>query len=269
MTGLGELQAAFTAAIFDTGRMPPGDVTSHTAAVPIRRFNVYRNNVFSSLIDVLEAYFPVVVRLVGKEFFRAMARAFIVASPPRSPILSQYGMGFPDFIASFEPAADTPYLGDVARLELMRQRAYHARDHAPLLAQDIAAIAPERIGDVVFALHPSAALMISPYPVVSIWRTNTFDDDVRRIDISCGSESALVVRPELTVMVVPLPTPSAAFVRQIMQGCTIREALEKSEHLAPGLQLTGTIATLIEVGAIAGFDVGGTSAGQIEARSTP
>ena len=45
--------------------------------------------------------FPVVKRLVGEEFFRAMAQVFVTEEPPRSPVLFRYGSTFPDFIAGF------------------------------------------------------------------------------------------------------------------------------------------------------------------------
>ena len=41
------------------------------------RFDVYRNNVTVSLIEAMEAAFPVVAQLVGKAFFTAMAREFV------------------------------------------------------------------------------------------------------------------------------------------------------------------------------------------------
>jgi hypothetical protein len=250
------LQSEFATALLGSERSLPPDVTSHTAAVPVRRFGVYRNNVFSSLTDVLEAYFPVVLRLVGRDFFRAMAREFIRSSPPRSPIISRYGIGFPDFISSFEPATDLPYLPDVARLELMRQRAYHAADRAPLKAVDLAEIPPEGGSRLVLILQPSFDLLVSEYPVVSIWRTNMFDDDVRPTDCASGGEQALVVRPELSVMVAEIPAPSAEFIRHVMLGRAIGEAAEMS---GPSLDLVGTIATLIDIGAITGFRIDSTA----------
>src|SRR5688572_1413695 len=36
--------------------------------------------------------FPVVARLVGEEFLRAMARAYIEREPPRSAVLIRYGV---------------------------------------------------------------------------------------------------------------------------------------------------------------------------------
>src|SRR6267143_1204213 len=54
------------------------------------RYNVYRNNVTVSLINALAANFPATQRITGVEFFRAMARFHIRATPPTSPLLFEY-----------------------------------------------------------------------------------------------------------------------------------------------------------------------------------
>ena len=77
--------------------------------------------------------YPVTRRLVGDDFFRAMARAFVAAQKPRSPVLIHYGADFPAFVEAFEPAREIPYLTDVARLENAWVEAYHAAE-APALA---------------------------------------------------------------------------------------------------------------------------------------
>src|SRR4029079_2566626 len=88
--------------------VPPGLLDPDGEASP-RRFAVYRNNVVVGLIAALTGNFPAVCRIVGGEFFRALARAHVTAHPPASPILLDYGADFPEFIATFEPAASLPY----------------------------------------------------------------------------------------------------------------------------------------------------------------
>jgi hypothetical protein len=96
-----------------------------------RRFNVYRNNVAASLTDALATGFPVIAKLLGEEFFRAMAGVFLRAHPPGDPRLQLWGGKFPGFLARFEPVAHLPYLPDMARLELGLRQSYHAADAAP------------------------------------------------------------------------------------------------------------------------------------------
>ena len=96
-----------------------------------RRYDVYRNNVTVSLIDALAAVFPATQRITGPEFFRAMARFHVRATPPTSPLLFEYGRDFPDFIAGYEHARAMPWLrgrgadraGLARRLPRRRRRA--------------------------------------------------------------------------------------------------------------------------------------------------
>ena len=125
-------QTAFATALLDVQLPCPDGLCSANGADPASRFAVYRNNVQSSLINALADSYPVVMQLVGVEFFRAMAAIFVQTQPPHSPLMSCYGEGFVDFIAGFEPAASVPYLADVARLEGLRTRAYHAADASPI-----------------------------------------------------------------------------------------------------------------------------------------
>lgn len=247
MATLHEIQDQFADALLDPARSIPCHVTSHTARYPAARFNVYRNNVVASLGDVLRSYFPVVARLVGGEFFRAMAGEFVRRHPPRSPILSRYGEHLPAFIEGFEPVHDLPYLADVARLEWHVLRAYHAEDARSLTAQEIADMAGMEPESIVLALHPSAALLASPYPVVSIWQTNTNDVEVQPVDLASGGECALILRSDLEVEVFRIGDVPHAFLSALASGRTLALAAQcfadSPESLQPAL------ASLIETGA--------------------
>ena len=80
-------------------------------------FAVYRNTVMKGCIDALEANYPSVARLIGSERFRAAAAVYVPRHPPRSGCLLDYGQGFANFLAGFEPARELFYLSDVARLD--------------------------------------------------------------------------------------------------------------------------------------------------------
>ena len=56
-----------------------------------KRFAVYRNNVFVSLVEALQARFPAVQNAVGTEFFVAIARDYAGSHGPTSPLMMQYG----------------------------------------------------------------------------------------------------------------------------------------------------------------------------------
>jgi hypothetical protein len=250
------MQREFASALLDASRAVPAGLTSHRAERPGKRFAVYRNNVVASLIEALRARFPATERIVGEEFFRAMARLFVTAHPPRSKILHVHGDDFGDFIAAFEPAAELPYLADVARLEATRTRAYHAADAAPLTAADFADVAADAIGTLRLSLHPSLEILRSPHPVVTIWSMNAGEAELGPIE-DYVPEDTLILRPHWDVMVHRLPPGGAAFIEALRRGRTLAEAAEHANASEPRFDLTGNLAGLIGSGAIIALSHGG------------
>src|SRR5262249_3240444 len=123
---LAERQRDFAEALLNAGGITPPGLVGPDGIASSRRFAVYRNNVVTSLIGTLKDNYRAVHRIVGSEFFGAMAAQFVTANLPQSPIMLDYGAGFAEFIARFEPAATLPYLPDVARIERAWIEAYHA-----------------------------------------------------------------------------------------------------------------------------------------------
>jgi hypothetical protein len=248
---IAEHQEAFARALLWREDALPAAIVGPGAGTPAKRFGVYRNNVFASLRGCLAARFPVVARLVGEEFFNAVARVFVERHPPTSPALFEYGDEFPLFLASFGPTKSLPYLPDVARLEWHVATAYHAAD-----AQPIDAAALRRLGndapDTGIVLHPSCAIVLSHYPVFSIWQTNTRDDVVEYVDASAGGEGALIVRPQFNVEVIGLDTASYAFIAALAAGHALELAAEIANELDSLFDVGAALQTLFSSGAIVG-----------------
>ena len=189
--------AAFAAALLDPGLPCPPGLRAWNGSDPGRRFAVHRNNVVASLAEALADAYPVVAELVGADFFRAMASAYVRRHPPRSPVLALHGAGFPDFIAGFAPAAGLPWLADVARLERARVEACHAPDGEPSATD--------------WLQHPSLRVVRSTHPVVSIWAAHQGQGALEDVDLG-QPECALVARPGLEVLVVRCDDVTAAAV---------------------------------------------------------
>jgi hypothetical protein len=238
------LQARFSRALLERADAPAGLKRSD-------RFNIHRDNVFAGLVRVLRAHFPVVLRLVGEDFFQGAAREFIVTHPPASPVLLEFGAAFPEFLERFEPAEAVPYLGGIARLEWLRHTAYHAADLDPLTAEALARVPPENAAGLTFQFHPSAGLIASPYPIVGIWETNAFDEQVRSVAGVAG-EAALIVRPEFEARVLRLDPGEYVFAAALARGSTLAAAAAQAQAQA-GFALAPALARLIRAGAFAGF----------------
>src|SRR3954453_3499221 len=90
------LQHSFAAAVL--GRPAELPIRAATAARAESGLAVYRNNVMSGLIKVVAARFPAVGRLLGEDCLPESVRRVIATEPPRSPLLLDYGDGFPKFL---------------------------------------------------------------------------------------------------------------------------------------------------------------------------
>jgi hypothetical protein len=246
-------EAAFAAALLDGASPAPPGLRAWNGSDPARRYAVYRNNVAVSLTTALAETFPVVRRLVGDEFFDAMARSYVREHPPVSPVLAHYGEAFADWLAAFAPARALPYLPDMARLERARVAAWHAADAVPIAPEAIAA----RLADAASlpasqpVLHPSCRVLRSPYAIHALWSAHQQDDDWPPIDIDVPCAMLVLRDPADDVLVIGLDTGAADFIAALCDAACLADALQR----APGLDLAGTLALLLRHGAIVGWSL--------------
>jgi hypothetical protein len=241
-------QQEFFDALLDADRVDapcPAGLVSWNHSDPARRFAVYRNNVMVSLIDALADAFPVAQELVGEEFFRAMAKRFVLAHPPRSRILAYYGQEFPAFVEAFAPAASVPYLADVMRLEMLRILAYHAADAKVIAPGEVAAVLAEeaRLSELRLLLHPSLAVLRSPYAVVSLWGAHQGLFDIASVE-PVEAQTALVVRIGLDVSIVGIDVASGFFIEQLLLGSSLAQAATSTSEF-PQFDLASSLGTLL------------------------
>lgn len=241
-----------------SGALPPG-LTAREPDEADRRFAVYRNNVVHGLKQALKQRFPAIERLVGAEFFNAMAQVFIQAFPPDGPILQRWGAAMPEFLEGFSPVASLPYLADVARVELARGRAYHAGDAAPVDPTRLTEVALSDPEAMVLALHPSVQLLALALPGGSIWAAQQPGGPAAP-DI-WGPEQVLVARTGLSdVRVRLLPPSEAAFLAALSKGVPFRAAVHAARMQERGFDPAPALATLLTAGLI--VDVSLTEKGE-------
>ena len=251
-------QQDFVAALLNPGYPIPTGIVGPDGDPCPKRFGVYRNNVVIGLIEILRDVFPAVRRVVGAEFFDAMARAYVLIHGPVSPMLLQYGSGFPIFIEGFGPASDLPYLADVARIEWAWVEAYHAEEAAALSAEDFAELAAEDFRGIRLQLHPSLRIVRSTMPALTIWRMNV-DGGEPKHTIPGEGETALILRPDAMVEVRYLPPGAAEFIGAIGAALTVEGATDLAISSEERFDLPMTIAGLLGAGAVCGYRTGRSS----------
>lgn len=247
-------QQEFFAPLLDPDLPAPAGLTTWNGSDPQARFAVYRNNVVSSLIDALADTFPVTRELVGEEFFRAMTGIFVRQHPPRSQVLAVYGESLPQYIEQFPPATSVPYLADVARLEWLRVRAFHAADTEDFAAETLGHQLGQvkDLSTVYLTLHPSLGLLGSAYAVTSLWAAHQGITDISKVD-PYKPEYTLVIRVGLDVQVRGIDVAVFDFLVRLDQGESLGNASDQTLTAQPEFDLVSALGFLVQLGGISGI----------------
>src|SRR5450830_85573 len=231
-------QHAFATALLDTAATLPSFAG---AAVP-QRFALYRGNLSATWRRTLGHAYPVVLALVGTDFFGGLARAYGRQYPSDSADLKQFGARFADFLSSFPPAAELPYLPDMARLEWAVHQAHYAADAQALAPESLAALHPDMLEAQRFALHPACALLASNWQVAPLWQAHQEGDGQGEgqgmfpHDMQVAS-CALVCRPCWKAQVLVVDAAAHAALLALQQGQTFGAALDVAFERDPAFDL--------------------------------
>lgn len=245
---LARLQQAFGAALFDAGEdaglapLLKGDA---------HRVGIYRGNLHAHWTRALASAYPVLRRLVGEAFFEGLARVHGRAHPALDPDLNRYGAMLPDFIAGFAPAADYPYLPDVARLEWCVHEAWFA-PAAIGPAPTLVGLAPDAFEAARAVLHPSLRLHASPWATVALWRAHqdggpAFPDDLH------APTHALVLRPRFDVVVETIAASEHAALDCLARGGTFGAALDAAFDVDGDFDVAAYLRRWLDGGVLVGF----------------
>jgi Putative DNA-binding domain len=255
MQRLADRRREFAEALLDPTRPTPPGLHGPDREPSPRRFAAHRNNVVVGLTNALAVAYPAVCRIVGEEFFRAMARVYVQSEPPASPVLLDYGAKFSSFIARFEPAGSLPYLPDIARIERAWTEAYHAPESVPLAPQAFAAVPNDRVAEIRLALHPSLRVVRSAFPALTVWRMNVGDGVPGPVDLEAGGEDALIVRPLADVEVRSMPPGGAELIASLANRQSLAEAAASAISADRSFDLSANLAALIGAGVFVGYSL--------------
>lgn len=213
-------------------------------------FAIYRNTAMRACLDVLEANYPAVVCLVGREWFRAASAVYVSQSPPRDGRLTSYGDAFAGFLATFPPAAELTYLAEVARLDRLWTESFVAADAGVLTATAIASLGADALGAQTLHVHPATRPFASSLPTVSIWQASRAGAAVSA-DLVWRAECAVVTRVDDEVCVVPVEASALRFLESLADGACLADAALATLGTHPEARIDLLLSSLLRAGALA------------------
>jgi len=214
-------------------------------------FSIYRNTVLAGCVDALEANYPTIARLVGAEWFRAAAAVHARERLPSQPSLLLYGEDFPEFLATFPPARELPYLAAVARVDRAWTEAHVAAYEEPLAPAVLAGLSSADVACNTVRVHSAARWVWSDeWPIHSLWARNRTPEAYTADDVAWIGEGVLLTRPSGTVCALPLAQAGVVFLEACSAGASLEHAVAAVLDFAPAVDLASLIEQLLLAGAL-------------------
>lgn len=193
------------------------------------RLSIYHHHIMTTLTNALRQTYPLIVKLVGFDFFYLAAKDYILNYPSRNSTLHEYGEYFSDFLADYAPVKNLVYLSEVADFEWKCRQIYFAPDHAPLDVNTLYTIARENYDRLHFSMHPASMLMKCYFPLLKIVELCQ-EPDAQEVNLNEKGVNLLIFRKELDIILSDLPQADFFF----LQACSQHRSL--SEAFATALQ---------------------------------
>jgi len=204
---------------------------------PGESVRIYSNNYYLSLTEALKITYPTLIKLVGDDFFKYLARKFIEQYPHDSGDLTMFGKELDKFITNSADCAKLPYLADVARLEWALEMSYHALDIKSQQLEPLYSLQEKDYGKLKFTLSPGVYIIKSKYPIFDIWQF----DGKSELDLDQTGQNVLVWKQDFEVMAEIIDDNLIEF----LQNLKIAKNLEQAFTGLDNFDLSGNLNMLI------------------------
>lgn len=221
-----EFAARLHAALGDDSPAPTFAAPDAVALGP--RLDVYRNNTRQFFRAALALTYPVLLRRVGDESFRQLAHEYSLAHPSTRGDLHWVGQEFPEWLERRLADTDYAWLADLARLEWACEEAAAAANLAPADMAALQQVAPEAFDDLRFEFQPSARVVVSRYPLWTVWQANQGAEEPAPVDLQAGGESCVVACSGAGLAVHRLEASDCSLFAALLRGDTLGAAVASS-----------------------------------------
>jgi len=241
---LSELQAGFARAMID-GAAPALLPWIGTRGIePAARLQIYRNAILATQVASLVASFPAVERMLGVDCFDGWATRYAAWHGNRSGNLQNLGDDFADYLEARPELSGLSWLGDLARLEWLRQCTMLAADACALDALALQAALLAAGDDPLLHLLPCVHTIAVAFPVLDLWRYCESPETLA-VDLAGGAQGVLLWREDGQVAMQACTPATVALVTALKDGKRVTVAVEAAHALDPHSPLDALLGPLL------------------------
>lgn len=192
---------------------------------PAANITIYQHNMQSALTKALEHCYPLLVKLIGKDFFLLTAKEYLACYPSLSSDLNDYGAYVSDFIANYAPLADYIYLPEVAKFEWTCHRLARLAEHLSFDVCKLEGLDKEQYPHLYFSLNPASDVLSFTYPILRIIALCK-NEIPGPIDMQAGETRLLIYRRQQHVSLVSLTMGEYHFLKALQANKALTTALD-------------------------------------------
>jgi hypothetical protein len=250
------IQMGFAEALLNVDLTAPAlPIFAASTASLEARLAFYRGNQTAIWTNALASAYPVLLKLVGTEFFEQMSRAYGLAFPSQLGDLNHFGADLAKFLANAPVNKDFPYFANVAALEWQVHRAYYAADAEVLTLPSLIAGAGEKLHDARLNWHPAAQLFESSNASVSVWSLHQEGiEEKAQFDLS-ERNYGLITRCLWKVSVIVLSEADFCALQALSQHKSLGAALESALDVDSNFNISNALNSWFSAGTFSNFEI--------------
>ena len=158
------------------------------------RMAVYANGYLVRIREALAEVYEALRHVLGEDKFSGLCHAYVYRHPSFDYNLNFVGKKLPEFLESSLLTKSFPFLPDLARLEWLVWRAFHAFEEPALDSRQIAEIPMDDWEKTQIIFQPSVGLISSLWPILDIWRIRRDSSDKMSVDLTHRPQQILIGR---------------------------------------------------------------------------
>ncbi|MCB1385029.1 MAG: putative DNA-binding domain-containing protein [Nitratireductor sp.] len=218
MTSLADLQQRLQQDILHRGTASLASIRAPEGINKAGRLGVYQNAYKLRLVEILSGEYDGLWAYMGDKAFWRMADRYIDACPSSHPNARYVSNRLAEFLATDPRYREMPALADLARLEFAIEWAFDSPDADRATMETLAALPPERIGDMVLTFAPQVQLITTATNTIDLLPALRAKQTPPALEIAEAPRKVLVWRQEFVSKYREPAAEEAMLIEQALAG---------------------------------------------------
>lgn len=222
------------------------------------RVDVYREGYALRLVEALEADFPGLLAIAGRQAFDTLARAYIAAHPSRHASVRWFGRHLGAYLAANPPWSASPALAEMAHFEWALGEAWDAPDAPSVPVSALLALPVDAWETLSFAAISSLRTLTLRFDVPQAWQQRG-QAEPRGLEVMAASRPVawVVWRDDAKVQYRALESDEADVLCGLIAGESFPQLCERltafGDEAETVARAAGLLRAWVEAGMVGSF----------------